>query len=177
MPCGFADGHVSRLVSGSCPERKVEILVQACKMISSVDKWHMLYAMSQMTTMAEAAAQVAAEVVPEAENKLLSHCSEALPCLVKPKLCSRHPCEGLWLPKVPGLLLSALGLLLSVPELLVMSLGPSAKAHDWLSRALPEPASVLGPLTASKTPHTGQGVWVVSAGCKDCNTKTAAPCK
>jgi len=88
------------------------MLLQACKMISSMARWHMQYVMPQMMTAAEAAAQVAAEVAPEAENKPLSHCSEALLCLAKPRLCSRHPCGGLSLPKVLGLLLSALGLLL-----------------------------------------------------------------
>jgi len=162
MPCGFADVHISRLVSGSCPERKVEFILQACKTISNMDRWHMLDAMPQML--------MAAEVASEAGNKLLSHCSEALPCLAKARLCSGHPCGGLLLPKVLGLLLSALGLLLMFPEL-------SAKAHDLLSRALPVPASVPGPQTAFKTHNTGQGVWVVSAGCKDCNTGAAAPCK
>ncbi len=153
-------------------------------MISNMGRWHMLYAMPQMMTAAEAEAQVAAEVAPEAGNKLLSHCSEALPCLAKPRVCSRHPCGGLSLPKVlgmllsaPGLLLLAIGLLLSVPEALLMFPGLSTKAHDLLSRALPVPASVPGPQTPSKTQNTGQGAWLVSAGCKDCDTETAAPCK
>ncbi len=162
MPCGFADGSISRLVSGSCPERKVRIFMQACKMISSMARWHTLSAMPQMMTAAEAAAQVAAEVALEAGNRLLSHRSEALPCLAKARLCSGHPCGGLLLPKVLGLLLSALGLLLviglllSVPELLLMFLGLSEKAHDLLSRAPPSPASVPGPQTPSKTHSTGQ---------------------
>lgn len=171
-------------MSGSCPERQVEILLQACKMISSMDRCrHMQYAMPQMMTAAEAAAQVAAEVAPEAGNKLPSHCSEALPCLVKPRLCSRHPCWGLSLPKVLGLLLSALGLhlvirlLLSIPKLALMFLGLSAEAHDLLSRALPVPASVPGPQSPFQIQNTGQGAQVVSAGCKNCDTETAAPCK
>lgn len=159
------------------------MLLQACKMISSMARWHMLSAMPQMMTAAEAAAQVAAEVALEAGTNLLSHCSGALPCLAKPRLCSGHLCGGLLLPKVLGLLLSALGLLLvtglllSVPELLLMFLGLSAKAQDLLSRALPMPASVPGPQTPSMTQKAGQGAWVVSAGCKDCDSETAAPCK
>jgi len=159
------------------------MLLQACKMISSMARWHTLSAMPQMMTAAEAAAQVAAEVALEAGNILLSHCSGALPCLAKPRLCSRHPRGGLLLPKVLGLLLSALGLLLviglllSVPELLLMFLGLSEKAHDLLSRAPPAPASVPGPHTLSQIQNTGQGAPVVSAGCQDCDSETAAPCK
>ena len=159
--------------------------------MSSMAKWHMLSAMPQMMTAAEAAAQVAAEAALKAGNKVLSHCSEALPCLAKPTLCSGHLCGGLSLPKVLGLLLSALGLrlsalglllsaiglLLSVPQVLLMFPGLSAKAHDLLSRALTVPASVPGPQSPSKTQNASQGAWVVSAGCKDCDTETAAPCK
>lgn len=159
------------------------MLLQAGKMISSMARWHMLCAMPHMTTAAEATAQVAVEVVVEAGNTLLSHCSGALPCLVKPRLCSRHPYGGLLLPKVLGLLLLALGLLfvigmlLPVPELLLMFQELPAKAHDLLSRALPVPALVPGPQTPSKTQTAGQGAWVVLAGCKDCDTEAAAPCK
>ena len=149
-------------------------------MISNMGRWHMLSAMPQMMTVAEAAAQVAAEVAPEAGNKLLNHCSEALPCLVNPRLCSRHLCGR---SKVLELLLSALGLLLviglllSFPELLLMFPGLSAKAHDLLSRAPPVPASVPGPHTPSKNQTIGQGAQVVLAGCKDCDIEAAAPCQ
>ena len=166
--------------------------------MSSMAKWHMLSAMPQMMTAAEAAAQLAAEAALKAGNKVLSHCSEALPCLAKPTLCSGHLCGGLSLPKALGLLLSALGLLLSalglrlsalglllsaiglllsVPQVLLMFPGLSAKAHDLLSRAPTVPASVPGPQSPSKTQNASQGAWVVSAGCKDCDTETAAPCK